>query len=220
MPYPYPTRGVVNTNPITGDADVFPQLPGVDFTVEKTPIWSTGRKKSASGRMIRSAYFSAPLYQFKLQHNVIRDRPALQELKSLWGFYNSRQGGFATFFYQDPFDNAVTAEPLATGDGATTTFQFVRQVGKGTPYATVEPVYALWLAPSVYFNGVLQSAAGYTINAWGTITFNAAPANGVAITWTGGFLYVAHFDDDTLSFSQMVKDLWEQKGLTFTTDKP
>lgn len=218
MVTPYPTRGVVTTNPITGDADVFPQLPGVDFTVEKTPTFSTGLKRASSGREIRSSYWSAPLYSFKLQHNVIRDRASLPELKSLWGFFNSRQGRYGSFFYQDPSDNAVTAEPLATGDGVTTTFQFVRQVGKGTPYATTEPVYALWLTPTVSINGT--PTAAFTIAPWGLITFTSAPANAAAITWTGGFLYVCRFDQDDMPLSQMVKDLWEQKGLTFMSLKP
>jgi uncharacterized protein (TIGR02217 family) len=216
---PYPTVGVITSTDLTTNADVFPQLPGTDFLTDRSPIFSTGLKTAASGREIRTAYRSAPLYQWSVAINVLRARPAVPEVAKLMGFFSSRQGRYACFFYLDPVDNAVVTEPFGTGDGATTTFQLSRQVGRGTTYpGGPEPVYACWLTPTIYVNGV--STAAFTVGPWGVVTFVSPPAAAAALTWTGSYLFVCRFDQDDLPLQQIVKDLWSQKGLKFMSLKP
>ena len=50
----------------------------------------------------------------------------VNSLQSLMGLYIKCQGQFGTFLYTDPTDNAVTGQVIATGDGSTTVFTFVR----------------------------------------------------------------------------------------------
>lgn len=217
MVLPYPSVGVVTETDLSTSPEVMPELPGQDFMVSKDIEWSTGRRMAGNGRTIRNANFSSPTYHFSIRHNVLRDRPALPELAKLIGFFNSRHGGYGTFFYKDPSAYQVTDEPFGTGDGTTTVFQAQRTVGRGTTYPSIEPVYAFWETPVVKVSG---GAVSVTIDPWGVITFLTPPANAAALTWTGKFLHVCAFDDDTLSVSQIVSDLWSQEGFKFTSQRP
>jgi uncharacterized protein (TIGR02217 family) len=230
MTYYSPDRGVVTTNPIYNDTEVFPLLPGEEFVASKSPTFSTGVKRAASGREVREAYWSAPLYEFKITHEFLRNLTGWQELESLIAFFNGRQGKYGFFYYYDPEDQQVAGIGLGVGNGSQTTFQLLRTRGVTTPYATTEPVYAVWnpsggvsgVNPlSVSVGGVVQSPTTYTISPWGLLTFNTAPANGQTITWTGCPLYVCRFDQDDLELVQLASLLWTQsKGLTFVSLKP
>ena len=219
---PYPTRGVVTAatqGDLYTDPDVFPHLPGRDFVSSKGPAWMTGVKRAASGREVRDAAWSAPIWEFKLKHPVLRDLTAKPELQKLLAFFNSRMGRFGFFFYLDEDDYQVTAPTVfGTGDGETDTFQLVRKVAPDTPYASIEPVYALWNAPVITINGTPTVA--FTVNPWGQVDFTSPPADGAALAWTGRFLYVCRFDQDKLSVEQIVKALWSQDGMTFCSQKP
>jgi hypothetical protein len=104
----------------------------------------------------------------------------------------------------------------------TTTFQLTGTISKGTPYASIEPVYALWNSPSALTVGGVAMAAGtdYSIAPWGVVTFTAAPANGAPIVWSGTFLFVCRFDADTLDFVQEMGPFWSQQGMTFVSIFP
>lgn len=225
-----PDRGVVATNPLYNDSEVFPLLPGEDFVASKSPLFSTGVKQAASGREVRNAYYAAPLYEFKITHEFLRNINGWPELEGLISFFNSRQGKYGFFYYYDPEDPQVANQTIGIGDGATTTFQLLRTRGAGLAYATTEPVYAVWNptggasgvnAMSVALNGSVQSASTYSVAPWGVLTFNTAPANGAVISWTGCPLYVCRFDQDDLELVQLASLLWSQtKGLTFVSLKP
>jgi uncharacterized protein (TIGR02217 family) len=228
---PYPTRGVVaaaSLPTLYADGEVLPAFPGRDWTVSKTPTWSTAIQTAASGSEVRAGWYSGPRYQFKLDHPVLRDFNAAQlppygsELQQLIAFFNARRGRYGFFFFYDPTDNAASNETIATGDGTTRVFQLTRTVGKGTPYAAIEPVYALWNNPtSLTVGGVAKSVGpDYTIGAWGVITFTTAPAATAAITWSGNFLFVCRFDTDALEHRQLMTALWEQQGLSFVSIFP
>jgi hypothetical protein len=218
MVAPYPSRGVVTTGDLSTDSDVLPSFPGTDFLVERASEFSTGLTKSASGREVAVAYYSAPLYRWKLKINVLRARAALNEVAALAGFYGSRLGRWGCFFYQDPVDNVVSAEPFATGDGTTRTFQLSRTVNRGGVASYVEPVYACWNAPT--FTAAGSPVSGVTVAPWGLVTFPTAPANGAAIAWSGSYLFVCRFDQDDLTLAAIAAQLWSQDGLQFVSRRP
>lgn len=229
MVSPYPTRGIVtaaNLTALYADGEVFPGFPGRDWMVSKTPMWSTQIQTAASGSEVRAGWYAAPKYSFRLQHPVLRDLASVgtygSELQQIIGFFNSRKGRYGFFFFYDPSDNTATAEGFASGDGTTTKFQLTRTVAKGTPFAAVEPVYALWGNPtSVTVAGVAKTiTTDYTISPWGVITFTTAPANGAALVWSGTFLFVCRFDTDQLELHQLMSYLWEQQGMPFVSDQP
>jgi uncharacterized protein (TIGR02217 family) len=195
--------------------NVFPNLPGQTFMVNKGPSWTSTVKKAASGRLVRGSLQSAPIWQFKVAYEYLRDRaPTTSELRNLLAFFNGQQGQFGSFYFLDPYDNAVAGQEVAVADGVSTSYQLSRTVGLGTAYPFVEPVYGVVGVPQVFLNGVQATSAG--AGAFGTVSFPTAPAQGQVITWTGQFYFLCHFTQDTLQPAQMVKDLWSlDDGLTF-----
>jgi uncharacterized protein (TIGR02217 family) len=219
MSSPYlPTRWLVTTPNLADDPDVFPLLPGQMFVSQKAPSWTTTVKTSASGRQVRAASASAPIWSFKVGYDFIRDRVATPELAKLLGFFNTRQGQLGSFFYYDPTDNAVVDQPVATGDGRLATFQLTRTVAAGGPYAFVEPVYVLNGTPTVTVAGAATTA--FSLGAHGSITFTTPPPQGAAIAWSGGFMFWCHFTTDQITPAQQVASLWSLDGLTFESLKP
>ena len=219
MVTPYPNTGVVTDTDLSVNADVFPALPGQEFIQSKAPSFSTGVRQASNGREVRASFWDSPIWKFKVNYAVLRNRAALPETQKILAFFNSRRGKYGFFFFRDPTDDTVDAgEFLGTGDGTNRVFQFTRAVGRGTPYVTREPVRALWLAPTVLINGTPTTA--FTIAPWGVLTFTSAPAASAAITWSGKFLYVCRFDQDEMSLVQLLKDLFSQDGLQFKSIKP
>jgi uncharacterized protein (TIGR02217 family) len=187
---------------------VFPVLPGLGWSVTKTPHWSTVIQKAVSGKELRAALMSYPLYRIALTYEVLRAGAAYAELQTLIGFFNNRQGAFDSFLYDDTSDNTVTAHSFGTGNGSTTAFQLVRALGGNT-----EPVMNLNSNPSIYVAGALKTpTTDYTLNN-GMVTFAAAPANGAALTWTGGYYYRCRFLQDSADFENFLYQLWTLKKL-------
>jgi len=219
MSSPYlPTRWLITTPNLSDDPDVFPLLPGQMFVSQKAPTWTTTVRTSASGRQVRATSASSPIWSFKVAYEFLRDRITTPELAKLLGFFNTRQGQLGSFFYYDPGDNTVLDQPVATGDGQLATFQLTRTVGAGSPYAFVEPVYALNGAPAVSVGGVATTA--FSIGPYGAIVFATPPAEGAAITWSGSFMFWCHFTADQIAPAQQVLSLWSLDGLTFESLKP
>ena len=193
--------------------DLLPSLPGLAWGRSRTPIWSTTIKRSVAGREFRQANWSYPIYERKLDYNVLRQQGGVTEYEELLGFINKRNGSFDTFLFLDTWDRQVTAQAFGIGDGATTQFQLVRAFG-----GYVEPVLGIIEAPQIYVGGVLQTS-GVSTSAEGLVTFTAAPAAAAALTWTGGFYWRCRFMKDSAEFSEVLYSLHELQGLGFVTVK-
>jgi len=77
--------------------------------------------------------------------------------------------------------------------------------------------YSYGTFPYVYVNGVLQTS-GYTVNEYGTLTFNTAPTSGYSIAWTGGFQYRCVFESDSWSeLAENYYQLWTLENLKFSS---
>lgn len=188
-------------------------MPGLAWSVFKAPSWSTGIKKSVSGREFTTAYWSYPKWEFRLNYEVLR-AGALAELETLIGFFNARNGRADDWLFEDPRDKTVTAQNFGTGDGVRTQFQLVRALG-----GFVEPIFGVSGTPSIFKNGVLQSS-GYSIDSKALVTFTTPPANAVALTWTGSFYFRVRFTHDSAEFEEFLQDLWHWRRCQFSTFKP
>jgi uncharacterized protein (TIGR02217 family) len=193
----------------------FPLLAGQGFLSEKTPIWSTQVAESVSGRERRRQVWSYPRWRFQVSYEFLRDNATVDELDKLVVFFNAAAGMYADFGYLDPYDNVATAMPFGTGNGTTTQFQITRTTTAGGISFT-EPLYAFTANPIIYRNGVATTA--FTISN-GLVTFTTAPAAGVALTWTGNYMFLCRFDQDEVSPAQMMYQLWSLNGLVFKSVK-
>ena len=188
---------------------VFPTLNTVGWSVFKTPNWLTKVQIATSGKELRSAWFSAPKYNFKLTYEVLRADSVNIELQTLLGFFNARQGSFDSFLFTDPLDNAVTAQNFGTGNGTITTFMLGRSFG-----GVCEYTMNINGAPQIYVGGVLKTlTTDYTIDAYGNVTFVTAPSG--ALTWTGSYYYRCRFVKDSADFENFMYQLWTLKELEF-----
>jgi uncharacterized protein (TIGR02217 family) len=203
---------------------VMPVLAGMGYPVVRTPVFDTDVQKAISGKQNRLAYFTYPLYEWSADINVLRSLVSPNDLQTLIGFFNARQGQFDSFLYTDADDNSVTGQAIATGNGTTTAFQLIKAFG-----GFIEPV----LAPNtggtinVYLNGVLQSSSTYTITGWGTsnsngpgyVIFNTAPGSGVAITADFSYYYPCRFLADKFDFSLDFQGIYSVKKLNWGSVK-
>jgi uncharacterized protein (TIGR02217 family) len=209
-----PVRWLID-NPNITDPEIFPLLPGQTFVTDKRPLWATDVARSRSGREVRVSWMSAPLWNFEVSYEVLREAPGFDELSRLFAFFNVRAGKFGTFWYYDPSDHDAVNENIGQGNGIATIFQLTR-----SSYGFTEPIYKTFGTPTIYKNGIEVSAADYTLTDHGVLVFDTAPANGVQVSWTGEFMYWCRFDQDDLSATEMVQRLWSQDGLKFVSLKP
>ena len=203
---------------------ILPVLPGVSYPVSRSPVFASTVQQNISGKETRIALQSFPRWKWELSYNILRSSAALAEYQALVGFFNSRLGSFDTFLYLDADDHSVTGQAIGSGNGSTTVFQLVRAFG-----GFVEPMLAPNIAGTinVYLNGTLQSPSTYTVNGWGTsnsngpgsIVFNTAPANGVAITADFSYYWPCRMSADTLATSLMMNQFYEVKKFAFTSVK-
>lgn len=191
-----------------GAATIFPILPGQSFKVLKTPVFSTIVRTAASGRERRTQLWKYPKWKFNVRYEVIRDRGGVSasELWYLYEFFCNQAGRFGSFQFFDPTDYQVTGAAFGTGDGATTAFQLQRPVRSFN-----EAIYEVYGTPTIYKNGT--PTVLFTLGANGVVTFNTAPANGVALTWDGTFYYRCRFDVDEFKAAELMKQLWSVDGL-------
>lgn len=193
---------------------VLPYLPGQLPSVNKAPLWSTNVKRAGSGRERRTAHWTYPLWQFELQYEVIRHRPTLDEIFTMWEFFNVAQGQAGDWLFVDPSDCQIlqtSPATFATGDGATKVFQLYRPIN-----SFIEPIFGAYL-PTILDNG--SAAGAHTVSA-GVVTFTTAPAVGHTLSWYGYFYFLCRFLQDDATFAQIVAQLWEGKSLKFTSIRP
>lgn len=167
-------------------SQLFPTLTGQGWSISRTSEFSNRKPVSVSGKQVAIADWSYPRYTWEVVFNLLRQgsgfytpNDSFAEMATLLGFFDSRQGGFDTFLYQDQDDNAVTNQGIGTGDGTTVGFQLARSFG-----GFVVPV----LAPNV----VSQVTVSGTPIAWGGLAAPTAPSlSSVAGGSLGGTTYFA-----------------------------
>ncbi len=197
----------------------FPVLSGQGWSVHKRPSFSTRVASHISGREVRAPFYASGLYEFEVTFDGLASNatyPGLgtNSLQSLMGLYLQCQGQFGTFLYTDPTDNAVTGQAIATGDGSTKVFTFVRTLGGATERAS-------WVTSvsNVYLNGVNQPS-GWTLTTPNTLTFTTAPGNLVAITASFSYAFNCRFLDEQVDFENIMNGLWLVQSLKFRSVKP
>lgn len=198
--------------------NLFPSTPTLAWSIVTAPNWATRYQRAISGRQISVQDYVLPLYTITLTYEVLRDfwdnrmsgGTALDQLRTIWNFYNGQQGATVPFMWFNQSDNmtrAVSATPqifnFAVGDGITQTFQMASPL-----LAPVIP----HVINSVDLNG--SPTVAYTIDFnTGLITFTSAPGNGILIGADYTFYYVVRFAEDSLSAENFAWQFWTMKQL-------
>ena len=186
----------------------YPTLPGLAYDVLKTPQWSTVVQASGGGYELRYGLWQTPLYRYTLTYEFLQNTASAQELSALLGFFLARQGRYDTFRFVDPTWNDPPSAfgvslYMGTGDGVTTNFPLVRQIG---PYT--EPIRLYEPAMGVRVNGAYASLLGI---GGGVLMLQTAPPAGASVVWEGLPYRRVRFDVDGQEFSQWAATLWDAK---------
>jgi uncharacterized protein (TIGR02217 family) len=198
---------------------IFPTLPGLAWSITKTPTFQTRIQRAASGRELRALDYPYPLWQFALVYDFLRDNPAAgyDELRTLVGFFMLCQGAFGAFLFQDPSDCQVTGQQIGIGNASTTVFQLQRAMGATLPGGGfLEPIVAPNVVRAIHLNGIICNPVAYSVDPdTGLVTFNTAPGGGLIITADFTYYFRCRFIDDKYDFENFMYRLWQLKKLTF-----
>lgn len=196
---------------------IFPALPGLGWSVTKAPRFASRVQRAVSGRELRVLDQPYPIWNWTLTYALLRDKwyargaaglgVGYDELRTLAGFFLQQQGMLTPFLFDDPTDDAVSGQAIGAGDASASSFQLVRNMG-----GFAEPITAPNTLAAVYFNGVLQSPAGYAVDPnSGLVTFATPPPAGQAITADFTYWFRVRFADDTAEFENFMYQLWQLK---------
>jgi uncharacterized protein (TIGR02217 family) len=197
-----------------------PTLPGLAWSRRKKPAFHTRIASHASGREVRVALMSYPLYEFEATYGGLTSSASgfaglgASSLQSLMGFFLQLQGQFGTFLYTDPDDSTVTSQGIGVGDGTTTAFTFVRALG-----GFAEPVGWVTAVSHVYLNGTLQSVGSYSLTTPNTLTFTAPPSAGVVVSADFAYAFQCRFLEDQMEFEEFMSNLWKLGSMKFRSVK-
>lgn len=134
-------------------------LRGLGWSTHKKPEFNTGRSTSAAGHEITTAYMQYPRWEFNLTYDILRDEDAPEtDLKTILGFFCQRQGSYDAFAFEDPSDFEAVDQAIATADGGTVQWPFLRTLGGFT-----EPVGQVNLDPLVTFGEAAVDPSANTV---------------------------------------------------------
>jgi uncharacterized protein (TIGR02217 family) len=193
---------------------IFPTLPGLAWEGRtRSPEFKTLVRTSASGLDSAVQLWVNPRWSYVLPFDVLRSFNPFTEYQTLLGFFLQVGACAQTWLFSDWEDNAVTGQPIATGDGATTAFQLVRTLGGFT-----EPVLMQNVVTAVYLNGVAQASTAWSVSN-GVLTFTAAPGSAVAITADFSFYWRCRFTEDQVDADALYYKFWAMKKIEFRSVK-
>jgi uncharacterized protein (TIGR02217 family) len=151
--------------------------------------------RSDSGHEDRNRLWSQFLREYEITYPIQqRNGQPSDALQQVYNAFLASGGGEDSFDFQDWRDYQATDELFGVGDGAETEFSLIKSYTFGVRTHT-RRVYRPVSAITIEADGVLVNAADYTVDyELGTITFDAAPANEVEVTWSGEFNVPVRFD--------------------------
>ena len=169
--------------------------------------------RSDSGHEDRVRLWSQFLREYEITYPIASRGATSEPLQEVYNAFLATGGGEYSFDFEDWRDKTATDEVFGIGDGADTTFSFVKSYSFGS--ATHERrIYRLNGSPTIKADGVTVAPADYTLDTeLGTITFDVAPLNAVELTWTGNFYVPVRFDSTIQSTAPTTE---HEKYDTFT----
>jgi len=195
---------------------LFPELPGLEWDLTKTPMFNTKIMQSVNGRELRASYQAVPKYQISMSFAFLRESKGRNELQQLEGFFLERRGSFDSFLFKMPEDNEFQC--TFVGDGVQTSFQLYKQIN--TTQIPLQHTQAeqsedplmwsenasklMWSDPESQM-WLLQF--GITTN--GLLQMPIPLAAGESITITGTYYYPCRFADDEQQYTNFMSKLWK-----------
>ncbi|POV76607.1 hypothetical protein C3422_06325 [Acinetobacter sp. ABNIH27] len=195
---------------------LFPELPGLEWDLTKTPMFNTKIMQSVNGRELRASYQAVPKYQISMSFAFLRESKGRNELQQLEGFFLERRGSFDSFLFKMPEDHEFQCTFI--GDGVQTSFQLYKQIN--TTQIPLQHTQAeqsedplmwdvvaskpMWSDPDDQM-WLLQ----FDITNNGLLQMPIPLAAGESITITGTYYYRCRFADDEQQYTNFMSKLWK-----------
>lgn len=208
-------------------------LPGLAYSKIRRPKHNVSVQTHQSGGEVRMSYWSAPLWEWDLTYELLRDGQrdghAYDELKQVEGLFLASTGSLSGFAFFDDDDCAAVRTGVGTSDGTTTAFTLSRYrgaVAQGPGYLGKETIGFLdTLQPfNLYVDGgpdaidVSDPVYGYTLNTATPkrqqVVFNSAPPAGHVFDCDMSWNFYARFQSDSLDFEKFMHQLWSLNKVT------
>lgn len=198
--------------------ELFPELPGLEWELTKTPIFNTKIMTSVNGRELRASYQAVPKYAFTMSFAFLRENKGHKELQILQSFFEARRGAFDSFLYKAPEDNKFNCSFI--GDGVTTTYQLyksqgIAQVAIGNTLEYTQQSNpdmwnqieskSMWVAEEK----LMWSADTVGVTKDGMFVLSEPLDEGQKIHITGTYFYRCRFKDDEQQYTHFMTQLWK-----------
>jgi hypothetical protein len=207
------------------------------FSVNRRPTFATIDHISKQGRGTGAAQQQAPLWEFELSYEVLRDRTqnVLQprdiylanktELQKLLELNLACASQYGEFLFLDWTDFSRSEQSLGIGDGETTEFPFVRSIVGDSGLTFTEQVGSVKLDDGVvvFVDGVEVAPGPST---WGisedllTLVFVTAPAVDQTIAATFHYYYLCRWISDSQEVEQFANFFWSSNSVRFRSVNP
>jgi len=157
----------------------------------------------ASGDEERNASWSNSRRRYDVAYGIRR----ADDLAAVVAFFEARNGRLHGFRFKDWGDHksclpsgmpSPTDQAIGTGDDATTAFQLVKRYASGSQTWLRTIAKPVGGTVRVAFDGAEQLSGWSVDTTKGVVTFDSAPAEGVAITAGYAFDVPVRFDTDAL----------------------
>jgi hypothetical protein len=210
-----------------GPIPVFPDLPGLTFSIHKRPTYASLEFVAVSGRRVASPQQAFPLWEFELVYdhfvdqtqnsNPYQPHAGRADFTKLSSLFLGVGGKFGQFYFEDASDNSRLAQSFGYGDGITRDFLAVRTWGLPANFI-IEPVGGIKSIYNVYVGGVLIAPGTYTYGS-NVLTINPPPAAGAAVTVDFTYYYLCQFLEDQHDYEMFMMNLWSMRSLKMRSIK-
>lgn len=213
VPFPGFGNGYPDPTVPAGANPINTSTPGLAWSVHKKPGFKTRISESAAGNEVRNALMRYPRWDYELTYEFLEDRTgAVSSLKTLMGFFLSRQGSYDSWLFKDPDDYQAEDVWQGIGDGGTLEFPLSRSMG--TFFERIGQVDTSNLV-RIAKDGVTVDPGDYSILMPNRLVFYVAPAIGEIITATFQFYFVCRFIEDTQDYEKFMDKLWSLQTCEF-----
>lgn len=210
---------------------IFPtNLPGIKWDRPRRARFKTSVYEALSGAERRIRHRPTPKREIDLSYEVLREQ-GQGDLQQVLAFFEDRSGAFESFLFRDPYHKYASNTQFGVGDGTTTTFQLLRQVG--TRFDAVEnPDFSTLTLGRLFFPALGDEsdfwpelfgwvdadeyevpASGFTLLPNGLVQFAVPPTAGKRLLWSGYYYHRARFAEDTLEYNEFMHRLFNLRSL-------
>jgi hypothetical protein len=154
-------------------------------------------------------------WNIEITYDLLR-ADARAELQTIAGFYASAGGQDTGFWFAPPGLSSIAGNVLGTGDGTTTIFPLVANLGGAS-----ELVQATSGVSTVYLDGVVQSGGWSVSEGYApVIAFTTAPSAGATVSADFDVLWLCRFAEDVADFENFMALLWRWRMVKLQTTRP